>query len=353
MKSMVIGLICMGMFILSITPPTIEAQPGPGSGSVLDEPVDPEKMAIVDEMLRRKNENRVPSEAISHKLTYRLTDLDTRITAHAIAREQIKALFLDEWTGRVRDQLDDRQPPPGSDRIRALLSCIMRVDIAKEKWKGRTLLLEAKVNATPPILAEAVSLVLERQSLVREIVTVRELAVQAAKEIKLMQEEADRSGDRTSITERYSTAAHQLFAADAFEKACYLGLNGQPQKAIDAYTEAIEALPGMAVAYRNRGRLYLSYLKDRDRAIADFNIALRAYGDDAQAHMKSKEYEKCMEDINTALKLNAAYANGYYQRAACSIGLGKQDDARKDFIKAAQLGEERSRKILTARGIVW
>lgn len=81
--------------------------------------------------------------------------------------------------------------------------------------------------------------------------------------------------------------------------------------------------------------------------------AVRAYSNDAKNHMESKEFEECIEDTEAALKLNAKYANGYYQRALCHIGLRQSYKAKEDFIKAAQLGHKMAQDLLTAKSIAW
>jgi tetratricopeptide (TPR) repeat protein len=168
-----------------------------------------------------------------------------------------------------------------------------------------------------------------------------------------MQRNAAASDQPAYQNQRYLDAVNRLAAADRYEEARYHELVGQPQKAIGAYTEAIEFLPGLATAYWNRGRLYLSHLKDKTKAASDFNAALQVYSSNADNHMKSGEYQECIDDIESALALNADFAKAYYQRAACRIGLGEQDGAREDFIRAARLGDQGARDILVAKGVAW
>ena len=119
-------------------------------------------------------------------------------------------------------------------------------------------------------------------------------------------------------------------------------LNGEWQKAVDAFTESIEAMP-TAKAYINRGIAYgrlgkpeetldnfnavirlepkepVAYLNranlyergnQPDKAIADFTTALKlkptstTYAIRGTEHQKAKEYAKAREDYRAALKLN-------------------------------------------------
>lgn len=64
--------------------------------------------------------------------------------------------------------------------------------------------------------------------------------------------------------------AHDRFerSLDLFHIAVNLEEEGQTEKAITFYTEAIEANPNMSLAYLRRGRLYLD-LKHYQEALAD------------------------------------------------------------------------------------
>lgn len=301
--------------------------------------------------------------------TYHLTKLDNRFTSKAIAWEQIKELLANELANLIiQESKAERgesakistkpkgvfpETLPSPKEIKALLPSVVSIKQTGEDWREGTLAIEAKLDSSPVQIASMVSLIHENRKIFAEIIAVRTLSHEAMNDILQRQKDAASSDKGTASYQRYLESVHRLLAVDSYEKASYFRFTGQFQLSIDAYSKAIEILPEFAAAYRNRGRLYLSYLKDRPTAISDFNSALRAYNRNARKHMKSGEFEHCIEDTGAALTLNAEYPDAYYQRAACRVGLGQQDKAREDLVTAAKLGHGTAQELLTARGIDW
>lgn len=368
MKKLFTGICCLAMLAVTIAPASSATQDDSGNQTSLEQPIGPRILVQeLQEELRLLEED--DSTTITRKHIYHLSGLDNQFTGKAIAWEQVKDSILNELValitekatagkGRSREvstkstDISYESLPSGKD-IKTLLPGIVSIEQTGEDWGEETLILSAKTNFAPVQIASALVMISEKQPLFDEISAMRALAIETMNEIKRIQKEVPKSGKSTALNQRYLDAVHRLIATDWYEKARNSVLRGQFQQAIDAYTNAIESSPGLAIAYRNRGVLYQGYLKDKPRAIADFNMALQAYCNDALDHMKSKEYEECIEDIEAALKLNANSGHAYYQRAACCIGLDQQENARKDFIKAAQLGNKSARDILTAKGIAW
>ncbi|MBI3519574.1 MAG: tetratricopeptide repeat protein, partial [Bacteroidetes bacterium] len=70
--------------------------------------------------------------------------------------------------------------------------------------------------------------------------------------------------------------------------AIELGINKNPQKAMDYFTQAINTNPKYAEAYFARGACYQE-LKDKDNAAADYNMCLQL----------KPNYEPAVEGLNS------------------------------------------------------
>ena len=157
--------------------------------------------------------------------------------------------------------------------------------------------------------------------------------------------------------------------------------------AIADYNRTIELEPDFAVAYNNRGNINLS-LGRRREAITDYNRAVELKSDDANVYYNRglakadlgdysgamADYDRALElkpdfekvydkrgivkaildehseaivDFNRAIKLKPDYANAYYNRGLTYTSLGDKEKlgdkkmARRDFLKARELAEQR------------
>jgi len=95
-----------------------------------------------------------------------------------------------------------------------------------------------------------------------------------------------------------------------FEKGNDYFKQGDYQKAIEQYDEAIRLNPQYAKAYYNRGIAYY-YLS---------------------------QYEQAIQDFGEAIRLNPQYAEAYNNRGFAYETLGKSTEAERDFAKAKELG---------------
>ena len=110
-----------------------------------------------------------------------------------------------------------------------------------------------------------------------------------------------------------ATVACSLSPAEtAYERGVDYGEQGDYEKAIEEYDEALRLNPEYANAYASRGGAY----------------------------MLLGQYERAIQDFDEAIRLNPEYANAYYLRAFTYQSLGEQELADRDFQKAKELGYE-------------
>ena len=154
------------------------------------------------------------------------------------------------------------------------------------------------------------------------------------KVIKEMQSQADSS---SAIPEK------ELRAKLAFQQGNVLMMIGQIDRAIKAYSDAIELKPDYAEAYNNRGGIY-GKKGEFDCAIEDCNRAIQirpdyaeAYNNRGNAYSKKGEYGHAITDYNRAIHFKPDCAEAYNNRGNVYVKKGESDLAIKDCSMAIQL----------------
>jgi tetratricopeptide (TPR) repeat protein/formylglycine-generating enzyme required for sulfatase activity len=114
-------------------------------------------------------------------------------------------------------------------------------------------------------------------------------------------------------------------------------------KAISDYNEAIRLQPNHAAAYNNRGNAYQA-MKDYDKAISDYNEAIRlepnyavAYFKRGNAYEATKDYNKAISDYNEAVRLEPNHSVVYNSRGFAYYEKKDYDKAISDFNEAIRL----------------
>ena len=128
-----------------------------------------------------------------------------------------------------------------------------------------------------------------------------------------------------------------------FQQGNFLMTIGQIDKAIEAYSHAIELNLCYADAYNNRGVVY-SDKDEHDRAIEDFTKAIEldpqstlAYSNRGLAYGAKGEHDRAIADYNKAIELDPQSTLAYSNRGVAYGIKGDLDQAIEDFTKAIEL----------------
>jgi len=118
---------------------------------------------------------------------------------------------------------------------------------------------------------------------------------------------------------------------------------GNNDRAIADYSQAIKLNPKYVDAYNNRGLAYM-HKQDYDRAIADFNQAIKlapndsiAYNNRAFAYEGKGDYDRAIADYTQAIKLDPNDSIAYNNRAFAYKEKGDYDRAIADFNQVIKL----------------
>jgi len=122
-----------------------------------------------------------------------------------------------------------------------------------------------------------------------------------------------------------------------------------PDAAISACTRIIQAAGDTtygAKAYANRGIGY-DLKGDHDRAIEDYNVAIRidpedafAYNNRGNAYRGKGDYDRAIADYNKAIGLDPKFAMAYNNRGAAYKGKGDNERAISDYSQAILLNPQ-------------
>ena len=141
----------------------------------------------------------------------------------------------------------------------------------------------------------------------------------------------------------------------------YIGLShqssGELDRAIAAFTKAINFYPNFADAYFNRGFVY-SQQGDFDPTIADYNRTIElkpdyadAYNNRGLAYKEQGDLNRAIVDFTRAIELKPDYTNAYNNRGFAYSRQGDFDRAIVDYTRAIELKPDYTLVYLN-RGVV-
>jgi len=132
-------------------------------------------------------------------------------------------------------------------------------------------------------------------------------------------------------------------AAALYNRGNAYSAQGEHDKAIADYDEALKIEPKSASIFNNRGNAR-NDKGDAEGAIADFDAAIKANAKYAAAYFNrgnvraaQGDFDKAVADYGLALKFNKRYLNAYIARGSLLLASGATAKARSDFAQANRL----------------
>ena len=145
-----------------------------------------------------------------------------------------------------------------------------------------------------------------------------------------------------------------------FYRGTAYGYKKEYDRAIADFNQALKLNPKYAAAFNNRGNAY-GNKGEYDRAIEDYTQALLlnpkyavAFNNRGNAYSDKKEYDRAIADYNQALKLNPKYARAFNNRGTAYNDKKEYDRAIADYNQALKLNPNMQKPstiaaLLTAR----
>jgi tetratricopeptide (TPR) repeat protein len=136
-----------------------------------------------------------------------------------------------------------------------------------------------------------------------------------------------------------NTVAQSQEAGKYVEQGDILFNQGSYDKAMNAYTSAIELGTKLASAYWNRGRIYHFDKDSYPLAIDDYAKAIeidpkytKAFYYRGLAYMANGGYDRAISDFDRAIELDQGLANAYNMRAWCNVQKAQWDQSSQLYL---------------------
>jgi tetratricopeptide (TPR) repeat protein len=155
-------------------------------------------------------------------------------------------------------------------------------------------------------------------------------------------------GDTDRALKDYTEAIrlNPQYAAAYYNRGLCHKVIGNYDQAIANYSEVIRLNPHLAVAYNNRGTSYKA-TGEYNQATRDYSEAIRlnpqfatAYVNRGSSYAAIGEHELAIEDCTEAIRLNPQLATAYYNRAISLYARGDMDQAIADYTEAIRLNPQ-------------
>jgi len=332
---------------------------------------------------------------LTRDYTYHAGDADSKLSSRSIALEQTKRLLLEELGTYLVSNTIVRDAQLTKDEIVTYTAGAVVTVILDEKWDGVTYYLKAKLTADPDDVARSLTAIKNDQERAAELDQVRRQANDSLKEIERLKTElakakqepasATKPDQTVELRRRYAEETGQLAAKEFLDQGIVLQGDKKFDRAVEAFSRAIDLAPGWDRPYAGRGAAYVK-LNNHAKAEKDLEhagrlnprnmVALSFHGVNLMKQGKKREGMAKIEQAvaampgNMALNANMGWAllqmnqprtaipfltkaidlsrrkNGraYLLRARAFKQLGDHDKARADLAMAESLGETPSQE---------
>ena len=296
------------------------------------------------------------SKVFEREYTYSASEADSKLTCRVIALEQVKRLLLEELGTYLQSISEVKDSVLTKDEIVTLTAGVVRTEIISEHWDGKVYRLKARIKADPDYVIKAIDRLRKDRQKSKDLEESQARAKQYLNEIERLKQELTKARGEALKRKQieYSQAVKNLSAEDWFEKGYSFQISNQYDKAIMAYTRALDINPRDAGAYNNRGLAWGKKGK-HNRAIADYNKALeinprdaKAYKNRGAAWYKKGDYDRAIADYNKTLEINPRDAEAYYNRGIAWYKKGDLLQALADARKSLSLNpkDKRARELI-------
>lgn len=321
-----------------------------------------------------------PAKMVSYvkEYTYQASDVDSKLTSRTVALEQVKRLLLEEIGTYLVSETEVKDFNLTKDHVYSYAAGIVMTVILEEKWDGRTYFIRAKVTSDTDDLVKSFDQIRRNKDQEQGMEELKKKTDLALKEIERLKDELKGKDADKTAKGKYTKAVNELTALDWFRRGHALRFKTKNyEKAMAAFSKAIEIDPGFAPSYAGRASIYnewgqfqkalsdgekatkidpnlawgynmmgLAYngLRRFKKAIEPLNKAIElspksawAYVNRSLAYFVLKNYDQSLADADKAIQYDPKLASGYLRKARTLAALNKTEEAFKNFDKAIEL----------------
>lgn len=228
--------------------------------------------------------------------TYFASELDSKNSCKAIAKEQLKRELLEKLGMYVESKTVVKDYRLEKDEITTLTAGVVQVVVLDERWDGNVYWLKTEMKADPDEVAASINKLKNDEHLTHELEEARSEAAQAIEELEALRRQLAQSTVDKQKQEQYNEAVDHLVASDYFESGSALTVAGNYEDAARAYDSAIKLQPEYVKAYINRSIVYVQ-LGRYNKAADDLKMASSLNPVQEDAYYKRIERQKSVRDL--------------------------------------------------------
>jgi tetratricopeptide (TPR) repeat protein len=281
--------------------------------------------------------------------TYQASEDDSRNSSRTLALREVKRLLLEELGAYLESVTEVQNFQLTKDQIVTLTAGIVQTQIMDEKWDGHTYWLKSKITADSGDVIKSIDALRKDRQKTKELENVRKLSDDLLKENALLRKELStvKGVKKQKVTSDYNRTIKYLNAAEWLEKGHKASNSHSYTDAVTAFSKAIELNPQDTSGYFSRGVVYILWLRNNSKAMADFNKVIKLNPQYADAyHYRGLIYKaqgnhgQAMADFNKAIKLNPQNASAYETRGTAYLEMGNYNRAIDDYNKSIEFDPE-------------
>jgi tetratricopeptide (TPR) repeat protein len=295
------------------------------------------------------------SKTFIKEYTYQASEYDSKVTCRTLALEQVKRLLLEEIGTYLESQTEVKNFQLSKDQITVLTAGVVKVEIYKEEWNGKTYFVKAKISTDSDSVIKSIDRLRSDRNQMKELLEIKKRRDDLLSENERLRKALGPETDKTKNREQkyYSATVDKLTATEWLEtgKSLVLGhewgrpLSDENTKAIEALEKAIELDPDLGWAYYYRALAY-RMINDYPKSIEYFTYAIQkdpqiidAYRQRAEIYSLLDNYEQALIDYNRSIRLDPNNAWSYLKRGDFYRDNDKYNLAMKDYKKAMKLAD--------------
>jgi tetratricopeptide (TPR) repeat protein len=302
--------------------------------------------------------------------SYKASEADSKITARAIATQEIRTELLYELGSYIQSEqiLVSTDYKAGDyqqdfqEKISALTAGITKLEVLDETWDGSTYYLKASITVDQEDLKKQLEATINDKTKTAELEKLRAESQKAQEKIKALQKQLTNAKTLTAqlqIQQQYNIQTSVISAKEYFNMGYKAYADGEYNLSMEFFSNAAKIGGDSLIAFQNLGRIS-QRLEDHEGTIfylekvlaVDSENETDSYGL-AFAYYYLKNYDSAIYWCDRALAINFARPEYYKLKSLCFAAKGDESGAVSSLKKAAQLGDEDAQTALEEKGKNW